>query len=1205
MKKQSTLSRINRAVKFLSKKHLLMAISIAASVFISGNLAHADSLYWQGANGVVNWDIGISDDWLNGGNLSPYADGDDVTFDDTASSFSPYLVTTVQPNSITVNATNDYSFSGSGVIAGATGIFKTGTGTLTLDNSNAFSGPIVVDNGVLRYVNSNSIASQSGGAIYVTNNGSLDLLGGATGAKEIAVSGTGYQGQGAVMSSTANSGVSLILGSLQMLGDTAIGVGTGARWDTATNCNFNGNGYKLTKVGGGSIFLYRCGETGLGDVEVTAGSLGLYYPLDLGNSTNTLTVDSNATVDLYGAFPALNKKIALNNAEIFSADVSSTVGGTNNLLGPITLSGTNIIDVYYATLFFSNSVSGDGGFIKLGAQPLYLFASNSYTGPTIIEAGNVILGANATLNSSSLIDLSAGLTIDASATPNGITLSNGQDFIAGGGSTVLGSLNFGAGSTFNVGGGMPALVTVGQLSMSGTTLNVVLGADPSDMSGTVNSLIVDNGSLALSGTNTIVIEPQGELQNGGTYTIAQWSGTLTGGLTNLQVVSSNPSYTFTVVDPSTTGSYLEVTASGQAQPLTWVGGAAPVPDAWDTSTLNWSNTVSGLPSAFLNGDVVTFDDTAVTNEVNVTNAINASITFNNNNLNYLFDGPGTLTGTLELDGSGAVTFGMSNMPAFSYINLNNGTLVFDQPTVGNTTAILPAISGEGTLVQGGSNTIILDGTNTDYEGTIIITNGALEYSAGNDYAVGAGSLYATNGGTFDFAGAGTTGPGVNLKDLEISGTGYNGNGALNDSAAGGNIVMARNITLLGDTTIGSGTGRWNASGNFYGNGYNVTKVGTGSFWFYSMSSDIGVSNITVATGTLAAYGSGTTLGNPLGTITVNPGAEMEVYQKPSVNKNLVLNQSTLASGYSVAGGYDYWVGQITLNYTNTFSVGTNLWISNSISGTGGFTKTGADTLGLVGTASTYTGPTFISAGIVLVGANASLASSLISVSSGAQLNVSQPAAFQLGGGQLLGGAGKVIGGNVSFGSGATLETGLNDSTVSTLTMNGNLSFQPGSTNRVAVKKSTTLTNDVVTGLTSVSMGGTLVVTNIGSALAAGDSVVLFNATSYSGSFSAIVPATPGAGLAWDTSTLDVNGTLHVASSVNTTPTNIVSQVSNGQLILSWPADHLGWQLQAQTNAPGVGLGTNWFDVAGSATNTQMSFPVNPTNGSVFYRMVYP
>ena len=73
----------------------------------------------------------------------------------------------------------------------------------------------------------------------------------------------------------------------------------------------------------------------------------------------------------------------------------------------------------------------------------------------------------------------------------------------------------------------------------------------------------------------------------------------------------------------------------------------------------------------------------------------------------------------------------------------------------------------------------------------------------------------------------------------------------------------------------------------------------------------------------------------------------------------------------------------------------------------------------------------------------------------------------------------------------------------------------------------------------------------------------------------------------------------------TNPTNIMFQVVGSSLILAWPGDHLGWPLQVQTNVVTAGLGTNWFDVAGSTLTNQMSLPINPANGAVFYRLRYP
>jgi hypothetical protein len=103
-----------------------------------------------------------------------------------------------------------------------------------------------------------------------------------------------------------------------------------------------------------------------------------------------------------------------------------------------------------------------------------------------------------------------------------------------------------------------------------------------------------------------------------------------------------------------------------------------------------------------------------------------------------------------------------------------------------------------------------------------------------------------------------------------------------------------------------------------------------------------------------------------------------------------------------------------------------------------------------------------------------------------------------------------------------------------------------------------------------------------------------------------LPALPGTGLYW-TNNLAVNGSIAVvaAATVNTNSANIVATFSGSTLTLSWPADHRGWHLQVQTNSLSVGLGTNWVTIPGSDAVTSTNVTVNPLNGSVYYRMVYP
>jgi hypothetical protein len=63
--------------------------------------------------------------------------------------------------------------------------------------------------------------------------------------------------------------------------------------------------------------------------------------------------------------------------------------------------------------------------------------------------------------------------------------------------------------------------------------------------------------------------------------------------------------------------------------------------------------------------------------------------------------------------------------------------------------------------------------------------------------------------------------------------------------------------------------------------------------------------------------------------------------------------------------------------------------------------------------------------------------------------------------------------------------------------------------------------------------------------------------------------------------------------------------TTGQIQFSWPADHLGWRLQAQTNSLDTGLGTNWSTVSGSTLTNRLVIPVSPVSGGVFFRLIYP
>ena len=63
------------------------------------------------------------------------------------------------------------------------------------------------------------------------------------------------------------------------------------------------------------------------------------------------------------------------------------------------------------------------------------------------------------------------------------------------------------------------------------------------------------------------------------------------------------------------------------------------------------------------------------------------------------------------------------------------------------------------------------------------------------------------------------------------------------------------------------------------------------------------------------------------------------------------------------------------------------------------------------------------------------------------------------------------------------------------------------------------------------------------------------------------------------------------------------QRTGNSLDVSWPV--AGGRLQTQTNSLSLGLGTNWVTLPGSTTTNRVIVPIDPANGSVFYRLALP
>src|SRR5262249_43671953 len=123
------------------------------------------------------------------------------------------------------------------------------------------------------------------------------------------------------------------------------------------------------------------------DIEVRAGVLSVEKTTtSLGNPSNTLSVSNGATLQFYQVSNVLNKVLVLKDgATVFNNN------GTNTFGGPVTLQGSNSFNAGGVWLKLTNVLNGPGSLVKIGTSLLFLSASNTYIGNTLVNAGTLAL----------------------------------------------------------------------------------------------------------------------------------------------------------------------------------------------------------------------------------------------------------------------------------------------------------------------------------------------------------------------------------------------------------------------------------------------------------------------------------------------------------------------------------------------------------------------------------------------------------------------------------------------------------------------------------------------------------------------------------------------------------------------------------------------------------------------------------------------
>jgi autotransporter-associated beta strand protein len=138
----------------------------------------AANLVWAGGLGGNSWDVTATKNWLNtgaGNARGLFNNLDNVTFNDSGSTSGAVTLNgALQPGSVTLSMTSAasaYAFSGTGSITGNTSLVMNGVGTLTLSNTNSYTGGTFVEGGKLIVTSRWAIAD--GTNLYVGRPGSL------------------------------------------------------------------------------------------------------------------------------------------------------------------------------------------------------------------------------------------------------------------------------------------------------------------------------------------------------------------------------------------------------------------------------------------------------------------------------------------------------------------------------------------------------------------------------------------------------------------------------------------------------------------------------------------------------------------------------------------------------------------------------------------------------------------------------------------------------------------------------------------------------------------------------------------------------------------------------------------------------------------------------------------------------------------------
>jgi autotransporter-associated beta strand protein len=1184
---------------------------------------------------------------------SGFGSGDHL---DTATVFNVADVTG-NPNSdliifdLLANRSADYGGVGS--------LVKTGAGTLELDGANTYTGSTVISNGTLRLGPAAALASST---VTVGAGASLDvsaISGGLTLAANQVLRGSGTvlggltDASGTVISPGSSAGTLTVNGNVALTGAGSIAmdlanvttIGAGVNDLLQVNGNLTLSSTTPTPVtfsflnGAPALAtpytLIQCSGAISGTAATSFTNTPTRYGVTYAQAGNSITVtftggatnlvwtgndpvvpatwDLNVSTNWFdGSGP--NTFADFDSVRFDDTSVNTTVA-LNTTVSPtaITVDSANAYTITSSS--GTGTIAGNTGLTKNNTGTLTLSTANTFTGPVNVNGGVLAEGNAAAMPLGAKITVANGAQFDFAG--------QGNDNTRGSSYTIAGSGPDGNGALVNSGAAVFSYANVSNLVL---TADAVVGADSRwDVGPLANSKFDGQGhALTKLGTGALDMRPQ-IITNVASITVS--NGTM-----------YFESYNQTNAWTAATTNFVRPGAT-----LGLYGGLTNnMPAVLDTATIqnqNASATPAVWPGNITLSNACIFNDSGaqlfyglISGPGNITVSGGASVTILSDANTYqgvttISSGPattasanatagsaGVVAGNPNAFGSGSVTINGQGYPSLATNTAFFGSnvfraveFVFPAPATVPNNIVLPSATVSNVSLHGRDSGQLINLTGQLSGGFTGMTNwvdfgdaiglGVMRYANTANNFLGTISVFR---GWLAITGDGSLGNSANLLRL-------NSAGGLRFDAP--NINVAHNLNLTASTTF-------NVYGDNNGDGIQETGndatisgvIASASSLTHSVTGGTNIAGtcrgsltlsgantfdvqLNVLGNTKLIAASAAALGGASTAVVVNNGATLSFNLNGTYNaRPLQLSGAGVLSGGVGLGALENLSGANThpstvqLNAPSTIGIpGGSLTLNGVISGNFPLTKIGSGPLTLTAT-ETYNGGTLVNAGTLFL--NGSLpAGNAVTVNSGAT----------------LAGIG-AINAPVTIAPGAALQPGVNG--IGKLTINSALALAGTTTMEI---NGTSGTNDAVAGLTTVAYGGTLQVNNLGATPAAGSKFTLFSAVERLGTFATVSLPALTAPLTWN-NLLSVDGSIVVVSnSVSITPVYITNGVSGTNLVLTWPADHTGWQLLAQTNNLNSGVSLNpadWGSVPGSETTNQVWLPIDSARKSEFYRLHY-